>query len=300
LSGTDATLTLWAFDKTGSEVKGPDITNPASVSIKGVEQLPILDWQVYGSGLPGKSPVGWVKVESTVAKVAGFFLTFNDTLSIMDGANVSSNTLTSFVLPEIEDQGFTQIHVANPDTAAADLRFELYKSDGRLRGEAVVRKVNPNGTVAESLSDLFSGIAPEGSDYIWASSTTGVVAFEYFGKTGQYVEGLNGPDANAGARTLYSPQYVAGGGYRTTLSIVNLESVGGEVTLEFIGDDGTVLGTPKIVPIAARGKLHITDQKFFLDPGDSLVQGYVRIVSSGPKLAGSVVFGDPERKRFSS
>ena len=35
LSGTDGTLTLWAFDKAGMEVKAPEITNPVSVSIKG-------------------------------------------------------------------------------------------------------------------------------------------------------------------------------------------------------------------------------------------------------------------------
>ncbi|NWG14674.1 MAG: putative Ig domain-containing protein, partial [Acidobacteria bacterium] len=300
LSGTDATLTLWAFDKTGSEEKGPDVTNPTSVSIKGVEQLPILDWQLFGAGLPARSPDGWVKVESTVPKVVGFFLTFNDTLSIMDGADVSPSTLTSFVLPEIDDQGFTQVRVANPDAATADVTFELCKSDGTPRADAVTRKINPNGTVAESLNELFPGIAPDASDYLRASSTRGVVAFECLGKKGQYVEGLNGQDANTGATTLYSPQYAAGGGYRTTLSIVNLESVAGTVTLDLIGDDGRLIGTRKSLPIAARGKAYITDQKFFLDPGESLVQGYVRIVSGGPKLAGSVVFGDPERERFSA
>lgn len=54
------------------------------------------------------------------------------------------------------------------------------------------------------------------------------------------------------------------------------------------------------MPIAAKGKIHIADQKFFLDPGNNLIQGYLRITSSGPKLGGSVVFGDPQRQTFSS
>jgi hypothetical protein len=218
----------------------------------------------------------------------------------MDGANVSSTTLTSFVFPEIEDRGFTQFHVANPDSVAADVRFELFQSDGKPRSEGVLRKVNPNGTVAESFSDLFPGVTPDAYDYIRATSTRGVVPFEYLGKTDQYVEGLNGQDANTGATTLYSPQYVVGGGYQTMLSLVNLESLPRMVTLELIADDGALLGSQKVVPIPARGKVRISDQKAFLDSGNSLVQGYVRITSNGPKLSGSVVFGDPERKKFSS
>lgn len=41
-------------------------------------------------------------------------------------------------------------------------------------------------------------------------------------------------------------------------------------------------------------------RKFFLDPGSRLTQGYVELTSSGPRLAGSVVFGDPGRSAFSS
>jgi hypothetical protein len=299
MSGTDAVLTLWAYDKTGQEVKGRDIVNPVSVSIAGVEQLPIVDWQLYGTGLPEKTPTGWVKAESTVSKVVGFFLTFNDTLSILDGADVSGSVLNTFMLPEIEDQGFTQIHVVSPDEAG-EVRLQLYGSDGNAKGAAAVRKVEKNGAVAESFNELFPGVPANASDYIRGTSTTGVVTFEYLGKTEQYVEGLNGQDGNTGATILYSPQYVVGGGFRTTLSIVNVEGVSGTVTLELFGDDGKGIGTPKTVAIAANGKVHISDQSFLADPTAGLVQGYVRITSSGPKLVGSVVFGDPERKQFSS
>jgi hypothetical protein len=49
--------------------------------------------------------------------------------------------VSSFILPEIEDQGFTQIHITNPDPAPATLTFELYKGDGTLRTPAFVREV---------------------------------------------------------------------------------------------------------------------------------------------------------------
>ncbi|PYV13345.1 MAG: hypothetical protein DMG07_14810 [Acidobacteria bacterium] len=72
------------------------------------------------------------------------------------------------------------------------------------------------------------------------------------------------------------------------------------MTLRFIKDDGTVIGATRTMSIAARGKIWITDQAFFLDAGNTLTQGYVQITSSGPNLTGSVVFGDPARKTFSS
>ena len=196
---------------------------------------------------------------------------------------MTSNTLTSFVLPEIEDEGFTEIHAANPGADAANITFELYRSDGMPTG-SVMRNVGPDGTVTELLSEMF-GVMPVGSDYIRASSDQPVVAFEFLGKTGIYVEGLNGQDTAAGGTTLYSPQYVVGGpNWRTTLSVVNLDDQAGTVTFEFIGDGGMQIGMTRMLAIAANGKIQVTDQTFFLDAGDTLTQGYVRITSDGPRL----------------
>jgi hypothetical protein len=74
LSGTEAILTFTAFDKNGEKITGPEITNPASVSVATVEQVPLVDTNLFGSGLRAESAVGWIKVESTVQKIVGFFL----------------------------------------------------------------------------------------------------------------------------------------------------------------------------------------------------------------------------------
>ena len=123
--------------------------------------------------------------------------------------------------------------------------------------------------------------------------------FEYLGRTALYVAGLNGQNANAGATTLYCPQYVTGGGFRSTLSVVNLDSAPGTVTFDLFSDNGTLVGS-KVQNIPAKGKIYITDQDFFVAAGEDLMQGFVKITSSGPKLAGAVVFGDPDRAAFSS
>ena len=53
------------------------------------------------------------------------------------------------------------------------------------------------------------------------------------------------------------------------------------------------------MPIPRHGKLYISDQQFFIGPGGTR-QGYVEIVTSGVRIIGTVVFGDPERNSFSA
>jgi hypothetical protein len=82
------------------------------------------------------------------------------------------------------------------------------------------------------------------------------------------------------------------------LSIVNLSSRSGLITLTFIGDDGTQIGSSQQIEIAAWAKAHITDQDLFLDAGAQLTQGYLIIESNGIELAGNVVFGHPSGESF--
>lgn len=303
LDSVDATIRMTAFDRNGAQLSGSNITNPATRTLSKGTQLPIVDSQVFGPGLPAGNPVGWFKLESTVSKIVGFFLMFNGSLTFLDGADVSSKTMTAFVFPEVQDLGFThftQIHIANPNSQSATINFDLVMSNGMTRA-SVQRTVSANGAVAEFFSTLFPGQPTVNSDCIHVVSSQPVVPFEFFGKTGEWVQGLNGQDTSSVATTLYSPQYVVGGpDWRSTLSVVNLDSTAGLVTFEFIGDDGTPIAAPKQVNIAGRGKIHISDQTFFLNAGSTLRQGYVKITSNGPRLAGSVVFGDQARNVFSS
>jgi hypothetical protein len=73
----------------------------------------------------------------------------------------------------------------------------------------------------------------------------------------------------------------------------------GQVTFKLFSDSGIQQGNTRIVPIQPRGKIHVTDQSFFLNAGDSLTQGYVEITSN-VRLTGSVIFGDQARSRFSA
>ena len=300
LDATNTTIRFTAFDKGGGMLQGTGVTNPESRSLEKGEQIPILDREIFGTGVPALNPNGWIKLESTAAKIVGFFLVFNDNLDFLDGADVSSRSLEGFLFPEIESEGFTQLHAANPTGNTANVTVELRNDQGEIRA-TVARAIAPNGALAEYVSDLFTTLTPSKSDYLLVTSDEGLVPFEYFGKTGQFVAGLNGQDSSIGATTLYCPQYAIGGGFATTLSAISLDGAG-NVSFRFIRDDGTQIGSIVVRSIEAKGKIFVAEQDFFLpDPELSLLtQGYVEISSDGPKLAGSVVFGDPDRSRFSS
>ena len=68
--------------------------------------------------------------------------------------------------------------------------------------------------------------------------------------------------------------------------------------MQLFKDDGTPWAGAKQLPIGAKGRIVISDPKFFVDPGSNLVQGYVTVASDGPRLLGSVFFGDPNLQSF--
>jgi hypothetical protein len=299
LGSTRASLTMTAYDTEGSLIWGPGIVNPATLNLEPGGQMARLDFEILGPGLLSADRSGWLKLESDSRNLLGFFLTFNDDVSYLDGADVSTTKLTSFLFPEIDAAGFTQIQVVNPNIERANVTLELMDAGGNVRS-SISRDVAANGVLRESLAILFPGVAPRSTDYLRGSSTRPVSPLEIFGSSGRYIAALNGRDRLGGATVLYAPQYAVGGrDWATSMSIVNLDSTAGTVTFRLVGDDGSQVGS-RTLAIEPRSKLFIDDQKFFFDPGNSLATGYVQITGSGIKLAGSVVFGDPAHAVFLS
>ncbi len=299
LGSTKASLTFTAFDMSGAVISGPDIKNPNTLELKAGEQLPVVDFELFGSGLSTQARTGWIRLKGLVGKILGFFLMFNDNLTLLDGADVSSGAVTSAVLTEIDPLGFTEIHVVNPNSEPATVTLELVG-----QGLSTTRIVPANGAIAGALTDLF----PEAkideyiqSYYVRITSDLSVVSFEFMGRSGKYVAGLNGQSALTTASTVYAPQYVSGRGWSTTFSILNLSPRSGRLNFKLFKDDGTQLSPYTSSFFIGKGeKCYISDPWFFLSAGEDFVQGYVEITSDGLGLAGSVTFGDPERTSFAS
>ncbi len=296
---TPATLNLTALDGTGAYVQGSNITNPVTVSLNAGSQLPLIVDQLFGPGISSIWPLGWSFINSSTTRLAGFFLTFDDTLSLMDGANISTSLLSSLILPETGSQDYTKLLLANPGGNSASVKIDLVKTDGTVRSTMQTSIQGFGAYTADLKGEVFPGIATDPSDYVRVTSSNGLIPYEFFGNVSRDVAVLAGQDLNGGATTLYSPQYVVGGPWNSTLSIVNLGSTGGTVTLKLVGDDGIQIGSTRTVPIAANGKIFVSDPAFFLGSAPTQVtQGYVLAMSSGPMLSGSVVFSDAAQGTF--
>ncbi len=298
LDTTAALLTFTAYDPSGNLITGTNITNPAIRILGPGEQLPVLDTELFGLNLPAGTP-GWIRVDSTVSKVSGFFLNFDQSLTMVDSALGCFQPLGGAVLPEINDPGFTTIAAVNSGSSAANASFMLLRSDGTSLG-SVVRTIPPRGVlIADAHADLFPGIKPDASTYIRSSASQPLSYFELRGTGQGERSALNGQNPASGANTLYAPQYVVGGEYRSTLSVVNVDPVPGSVSFRLIGDDGAQIGMTRILPISGLGKIRISDPNFFVDSSNGAWQGYVEIKCSTARLTGSVTFADTISGRFS-
>jgi hypothetical protein len=288
----------------GAAISGTNSPAPVSTTLAAGAQLPIVDNQLFGPGNAAAVLPAWGKIASSVPQLAGFFLTFNRNLTSMDGADLSQAPMPFSVLPEIGDQDFTRIFLANPNSSDASVSIDLVGSDGTVR-KTVNASITALGTYFGDLkTDVFPGIALDPSDYVRVTSDKGLLHYESFGGVSGDIAVLAGQDLTKGAGTLYAPQYVVGGPWRSTLSIVNLGLDPGSVTLRLVGEDGTQIGNTRTLTISGGGKIYVSDQSFF--GGSSAgspalpVQGYVEVTASGMWLSGSVVFGDANRGTFSA
>jgi glucose/arabinose dehydrogenase len=298
--GSDtANLTFTAYDRNGMLISGTDILNPSPLALQAGGQIALIADEIFGGGLPSANPLGWVKLESTVDKIAAFFLTFNAGLTALDGADATSLTPSFVVFPEIEPQGSTLLQIANPYPTTASLTVRLVAADGTVRASAT-RSVIGNGVLAEQADKLFPGVVQSRSDYSQVVSDQGIASFEYLTKAETLARGLNGQDATAGATTLYAPQYAAGGPYLSTISVVNLDPDPASLVLRLLGDDGTQTGNTRQIAISGYGKAYIDDPLFFSDFGVEPVQGCLQVTSNGARLTGSISFSDPAQVTFSS
>ncbi len=304
LDSSEATVTFTAYNADGVQLSGTGITNPVTTILQAGEQVPIIDVQLFGNAIKSAGPLGWIELDSSTTKLVGFFMVFDNQLTFLDGADISSSLVSSFVLPEIAGQDFTEVLLSNPNTATASVRLDLMKADGSLQASSR-QEIKAGGTLSSDLfNDVFPGIAPDPNAYLRVSSSKGLLAYETIGRNASDVAILSGQGITGGASILYSPQYAVGGPWQSTLSLVNLDGTAGSVALKLLGDNGLQIGPTRFVNIAGGGKVYISDQAFFDESVASnsgqTVQGYVEVTGIGIHLAGSVSFGDAKQGIFTS
>jgi hypothetical protein len=286
-----ATVVLNLYQDSGQGAGGVTpyrvMTMPAHSQIANVAQ------ELFGSSLQLAS--GWVRLASGQSGITGFFLNYDNALSGADGTeawSVASNTLVFPVASQAE------LSLVNPSqTATVNADVTLFDDNGRPAGTATAQ-IPVNGRFAAKTETLFPGVS---SGYVTVKTSAGIAGTEFFGAAGSDPSALNGLDGSAGGKTIYTPQFAAGGGvWRSSLTLINMEANPTSAILSFMSDSGEQLGKDASLTIPAGGRAVVSDLSVFGLPAvpDSLTEGYVRIASTNTRIAGFVGFGDVANNRF--
>jgi hypothetical protein len=242
---------------------------------------------------------GWIKLSGSSENTKGTFVLFDRDLNFMEGANFADKPMTDLIFAEIQAEGYNKIGLVNDNAENALISFDLVRADGFVQG-TVTRQISAHGAlVADLFGNLFSGLTPDATEYVRIHADRGIYAFDVMRQNSGDIAIIQAQDAAALNTTLYSAHYIVGDVYRTRLSVINLDAMAGTIRMRLIGNNGIMVGSERLVNIAAHGKILIEDPKFFVTlAAGNAVSGYIEIVSNGVRLAGSTVYGDLNRQTF--
>lgn len=192
--------------------------------------------------------------------------------------------LFSFVLSEIGSDSSTRIQIRNPNLQPVWVTLELVQANGTVVA-AVAQQIAAAGVLQANLNDLFLTLHPD--DYVRGISDAALLSYESFGtESGRTI--LWAQSNEDGFATEFM-EYISGGGWHSTLSLINLDPSPGFATVRFVRADGSGARDPMTLPIAANGKIYISDRQFPADGSAAPTRGYVKILGEGVRLAGSIV-----------
>lgn len=247
-----------------------------------------------------RNKTGWVLVEGNVPGLEGLFLILTPDLAQMDGAALTSLVHRQFVIPVVED---AEVSLVNPSDRQAGYKIEY---------------VDESGAVVASVEDL---IPPQGRSVMHANAlrpfahkggylrgqSSGVAVLSVFGNafwtaalSAINTEPLQSDALEQALRPSirYSPRFVSGGGFSSTLDLVNLERAPLVLSLKLIGDNGRQIGSNAVLSIPSQGSTRISGTAVFGITSAELVQGYVRIESAAGQFVGAVTFTDTAGVHF--
>jgi len=248
---------------------------------------------VLAQELFGFEPVGgWVRADQTNDIAAGLASVFSADLSALDALPAQSGTSDRLVFPEIDASA--RVFLGNPNDADANVLFHLLTKDGTSKGEPVRKTVGPTGLLTMRVADLFPGI--EGTDYIYVSSDLPLFGAEEIGRVGHYVAALSAQDPAGASARADLPHFGWGAGLVPTITLVNVDTAPGVVTVRLLGTDYGARDWTVRLPAAGKAIFDFSNL-VKLNP-DEMVSGYLKIESEDIKFIGSVRFSDPAAVRF--
>jgi hypothetical protein len=237
----DLSVRLEALSPAGSLVSGPDIVNPASVTVDRGDQVSVAVEEIFGSGILDVE-IGTIAALTRRAEIGAIFL-FGDDQTFGDGGAASQPPRNRFLLPNISREGeepFTVVHFFNPsEDADTEIQASLYDGGGEMVS-STDQSLGPRGTISESAETFFAVDLEDFQDgYIQGDATgEGMVAFQTFGneKTINHLAG----QATSLRKQSYGVAHVGfGAGLETELNLINSdESKDAKFRVSIFDDQG--------------------------------------------------------------
>jgi hypothetical protein len=298
-SSTDAVITFELLNDAGSRQATSGGVNPSARFLFGDQQLAQLVSEVFN--LPGSLTEGWAEVSVwDDPDVVGFFVYFNDRITLFDGAGVSTRKGRQLWFNAVEKSasGSTELAVVNPGTSAVTGTLKAFAENGSAVGGTIFVTIPARGRLTASngrrtLADFFPAVSFSGGGHVELDLSGEVTGTEVFGNSSRLAM-LAGMFPEDAASTLYSAQLAHGvGNFFTRVDVSNPSDSTATLTLtaNLVDSAGNVTSRPTATrTLAARGKLS-EDAATLFNLGTSQVQGWIQ-VSSTRAVIGSVTFGD--------
>ncbi len=290
-----AQLTLRAFDEAGALLTGSDISNETARLVSSNQTLKFDLAGMFGEGATTET-VASVEIASRNDRTVATTIGRTESGAF---ATHSERPISPAFFP-FERQNGTEIPVLSVVNAemTADATLTLRTADGAELA-AVTRSVDAGGAVRERLDTLF-GVSTTTlplSGYVELRAPETKFRGGLLDNPGGKVDAV--PALLAAGRTrVRFPFFVVGGGFNTTVTLINTEAVKvAIVRLTVFDETGTQMGDPFTTEIQPRVQAKL-DLASILGPGGSR-RGYFELrigqtisnpFASIPRLAGMVRF----------
>ena len=296
---------LEALSPAGETVSGPEIVNPASLTIAGGGQVSALLENIFGPGIV-EVETGTIVARSRRAESGNFFLFGDDSTVALDGGRAVQELRKRFLFPHLFREGqqpFTRLHFFNPSPElATELTLALHDGAGEAVS-SIQRSLGPRETISESVATLFD-VDPEDFQhgYIRGEATPeGVVASQTFGNE-MTVNHLAAQAASLQGQFYGVAHVGVGAGLETELNLINSHnSRQAKFRISVVDDLGQAVAVPAEFVLEPHQQRVVDLAVLFQLPSTAVLTGSLEIelldVFRGPYLFAPSINGSVRFKR---
>ncbi len=299
LSAETATVTLTAYGTDGTVLSGSGITNPATLTIPAEQQAARLLTEIFHGAFPS-STIGWVRITSPTDGLTGFFLFLDGSLTEMDGADLPE-AATQIVFNTVQaGNGFsTELNLVNTTGSDTVATLTLVQPGG---ADEIQKSVTlaARGVARLDAGSLFGLASIPDASYVHVDTDGGLVAgLEFIRSAGGDLLGLNARKASEKLESLFFPQLVVSGPWKTELGLVNYTDDPVLVTVYARKPDGSLYGASELASnpvsrgLGPREALLLDVADLFGFTGQNSRDGWLEVEASEQAINGFLSYGIP-------